>query len=306
MAYSSYRMIVHAAGSTRTAMMAGAAICVAPTLLVNAFIWGQADVIYTCFLVLFVHLAMRGHSLTAMVMFGVALSFKLQAMFMSPLILYLVLSRQLRIWHAALIPVAFGLMMLPAYLAGRSGWELIRIYLDQAETLELLAVFAPNAWFLVDLFNLVPYSTGVIIGFCTSFLAALAIALLSLRLPRGAVTILSVAAICAATMPFLLPKTHDRYFFVADILTILVALSMSRLWAVPFLFQFGSLLAYLRYFELSEYGPAFGFVPISFGVVLLWSEFAKAQRGAPYSVGSELKEWLRHPLSRPADGTRAT
>jgi Gpi18-like mannosyltransferase len=287
-------------------MMAGAAICVAPTVLVNAFVWGQADVIYTCFLVLFVQHAMRGRPSTAMVMFGVALSFKIQAMFLSPLILYLVLSRQVRIWQPALIPLAFGFMMLPAYLAGRSGWALIRIYLDQAETLQLLAVFAPNLWFLVDLLNLVSYPTGVIIGFCMSFIAALAIALLSLRLPRGAVTTLLVAVMCAATMPFLLPKMHDRYFFVADILTILIAFSMPRLWAVPFLFQIGSLLAYLRYFELSDYGPAFAFVPISFGVFLIWSEFATAQRGAASSVAGELKEWVRHSLSARTDAIRAT
>ena len=49
-------------------------------------------------------------------------------------------------------------------------------------------------------------------------------------------------------MPYLLPKMHERYFFVADIMTLTLAFVDPRLWVTVPLFQVGSLLSYLPYF----------------------------------------------------------
>ena len=57
----------------------------------NAFAWGQSDCIFTSFLALFVLCAIRRAPVAAASMFGVALAFKLQATFLLPLLLYLIL-----------------------------------------------------------------------------------------------------------------------------------------------------------------------------------------------------------------------
>ena len=74
-------------------------------------------------------------------------------------------------------------------------------------------------------------------------------------------------------MPYLLPRMHDRYFFLADILTVALAFVRPRLWVVAALFQVGSLTSYLAYFELSANAPAFAVLPITAGLILLLLSF---------------------------------
>ena len=48
-------------------------------------------------------------------------------------------------------------------------------------------------------------------------------------------------------VPFLLPGMHERYFFLADVTTVLLACYVPRLWFVPLLVQASSLLSYQPY-----------------------------------------------------------
>ena len=60
-------------------------------------------------------------------------------------------------------------------------------------------------------------------------------------------TVVTVAALFAILVPFLLPGMHERYFFLADVLTVVLAVYRPRLWFVPLLVQASSLLSYLPY-----------------------------------------------------------
>ena len=51
---------------------------------------------------------------------------------------------------------------------------------------------------------------------------------------------LLVAALSAAAMPYVLPRMHDRYFFIADLLSLAVAFVYPRYWLAAVLFQIGS------------------------------------------------------------------
>jgi hypothetical protein len=78
-------------------------------------------------------------------------------------------------------------------------------------------------------------------------------------------------------MPYLLPKMHERYFFVADITTLTLAFVIPRLWVTVPLFQVGSLLSYLPYFGLSVRAPVYAILPVTFGVGLLALEYVHGQ-----------------------------
>jgi Gpi18-like mannosyltransferase len=257
--------------------MAAAVVCVAPTPLVNAFAWGQTDCIFTSFLALFVLFAIRRAPVAAASMFGVALAFKLQATFLLPLLLYLILAKQMRVWHLVILPVIYVLMMVPAALAGRPWLELVTLYVGQYQSYSDLAIHAANPWRIVVALKLIDYSTGVVIGMAAAGLMGLAIAVGSLRLETTSRTIVFVAALSAALMPYLLPKMHDRYFFVADIMTLTLAFVDPRLWVLFPLFQVGSLLSYLPYFGLSVHAPVYALLPVTFGVSSLALEHVRAQ-----------------------------
>jgi len=56
-----------------------------------------------------------------------------------------------------------------------------------------------------------------------------------------------LALISVSLTPFVLPKMHDRYFYPADALSLIVAFYNPNLWFVPILFQLSSGLAYTVY-----------------------------------------------------------
>ena len=276
MATAVYKIVGLSSAERSSARLAAAALCVTPTVLVNAFLWGQADSIYTSFVAWFVLFAMRQSPHMALAMFGVALSFKFQTIFVSPLLLYLLLSRQVQIQHLLIVPLVYVLMMVPAALAGRPWVELLGVYAGQVQSPSPLSEIAPNPWHIIQRLNLIDYPTGLVIGLAAATLAGLAIAIGSLRLERTPSTTLLIAALCGALMPYLLPKMHERYFFVADVLTLALAFAVPRLWLPAVLFQLGSIAAYLSYFGVYP-GALYGFLPVTFAVGLLVLAYMQAR-----------------------------
>ena len=59
--------------------------------------------------------------------------------------------------------------------------------------------------------------------------------------------ILCAAVLFAVGIPFFLPHMHDRYFFAADILTLVLAFAIPWVLPVAPLTQFASLLGYHAY-----------------------------------------------------------
>jgi len=288
-------------GDRKRALLAGGVVCIAPTLLVNAFAWGQSDSVHCCFVLWFVLFACIGRPLAAVLLFGLALSFKLQTMFVSPFLLYLVLSRQVRFRHLLLIPATYLLMMVPAALAGRPWWQLLTIYYRQSEYFPDLSLFAPNPWWFAEHWHILPSVAGTAVGLAIGAAAGLGIALVALRLERSPANNLLVATLSAAVMPWVLPRMHDRYFIIADILTIALAFVWRRCWLPATLFQLGSLTSYLAYFQLSGAAPGFAALPIAAAVTLLLLMFRDQinAEGLDDWIGSSRRE-------APAHGERGT
>ena len=190
----------------------------------------------------------------------------------------------MRVWHLLLLPMIYLLLMVPAAIAGRPWLELVSIHVAHVQRFSDLAIHAPNLWSIVGGLELIDYRTGLVIGCAAAGLAGAAIAISALRLQPGPRTIVLVAALSSALMPYLLPKMHDRYFFVADIMTLTVAFVIPRLWVTVPLFQVGSLLSYLPYFGLSGWAPVYAILPVTFGVSILALEYVRAQVGSNVSI----------------------
>jgi hypothetical protein len=67
------------------------------------------------------------------------------------------------------------------------------------------------------------------------------------RLPLGRTRVLLAGSLFALLIPFLLPSMHERYFYLADILTVVMAFYRPNLWYVPVLVQTSSALSYVPY-----------------------------------------------------------
>lgn len=241
--------------------IAGTVALILPSLQVNAFAFGQCDVIFTSFLVWFVVFAERGRMILAAVMFGLAFAFKAQAMFLAPVLLYLLLAKRMR-WEVLLIPFTYVALMIPAAIAGRSWERLLTIYLYQPGVEQELSLNAPNPWWFVHSMD---YQTGVVIGLALGALTSAAIACWAWKTRPP---ILLVACISAAVLPYVLPKMTSRYFFVADVLTLALAFRNPQTWPAAVLIQIGSLLAMFSYFSGVGTAPL-AFLPMTMGVGFL-------------------------------------
>lgn len=185
------------------------------------------------------------NSVVACVFFGLAISFKLQAIFVLPVVLWLLVRRRIP-WYALLaIPAVYVLLDLPAVVAGASWSTALSVYLNQTDSYKQLTLGAANLYQLIPISGDATWLAHLGIG-----LAALVIVVfLAWSLwKKPAVTpasILVVATASAAIVPFLLPAMHDRYFYAVEILSVIAAFYLP-LWfiAVPVLIQASAIGVY--------------------------------------------------------------
>jgi Gpi18-like mannosyltransferase len=273
-----YRVVLCASADRGRAFAAACGIWVLPTLFTNAFVWGMSDSIYSAFLLWFVAFAMAGRPAAAAIAFGLALSFKAQALLLAPIFLYLLLVRRMTLLHLPLVPAVYVAMMIPAVLAGRPWIECLTVYFTQAGTYQYLRVTAPNLWQVAAYFF--SYKTGLAIGLAAAVAAGAALSLFAARLRRDATTLVLVAATTATLMPFLTPKMHERYFFPAELLVFALAFVLPRYWSAAVLIQVGTMLAYMKYMVRLDRADQWAVIPVSLGLGVLLLALLLAWREA--------------------------
>lgn len=284
------------------AMLAAIAFLLLPTVALNGAGWGQTDAIYSGLLALTVAAAVAGRLRLMMAAFGAAFAFKLPAAFLGPFVLYVVISRRVPFATWLLAPFAYGLSLVPAWLAGRSLGDLAGVYLEQADTYHWLSMKAPNPWVFVQHLELMGYGQGVLVGTACALMAGLLITGLAFRWRLEGSDLLLLAAVSAMLVPFLLPKMHDRYFFPADVLSFAYAVARPgwRPVVMAAAVQFGSLAAYASILFDIHAGPSLGAVSMSGAIllagVLLTEALARSGDERPRGPGGLMG---RPPLQRP-------
>ncbi len=267
MAWLAYRVIRLKYPDRLFPMLAASAVLFAPTVVLNSAFWGQADALYTTALVACLYFLLVRQDVWAMVMFGVSVAFKAQGVFLLPLLAALALRRELR-WWTLLLPVAVALVALvPAWAAGRSLVDLLLIYPAQAEQYRRLSMHAPS------LLSWIPYTSKVYQYFYPAGLvmAAAGVLCYCLLVYKSCAKITpalltELATVSVMLVPFLLPKMHDRYFYPADVLTILFAFYYPRYFFVPIGMSIVSFFAYQPVLFYAEPVP----IPVlALGVLVL-------------------------------------
>ncbi len=211
--------LVRASGCKDPLTAAVFVLCL-PTVIFNGPGLGQCDGLWVGGCLLALAAATEGRVIAAAGWAGLAFAFKAQAAFIAPLILVLVI--QQRQWAAlAIPPLIYLAAVVPAWAAGWPLTDLLTIYAEQARLSSPAFVGnAPNVW-------AIPASLGwsdtnalayVLAGLA---LAASLVGLGARPLDRG--TMLPAALVCAMIFPFLLPKMHERYFFLAELLAFVLA-----------------------------------------------------------------------------------
>ena len=240
------------------------AVLYLPTVFLNSAYWGQCENIFVAFSVMSFYYAMRGRPVLSMAAIALSFAFKLQAIFLFPLYLIFLYGKKIRIRHFAVFPATYLLAILPAVLLGRPFWDTLLIYVSSMNPATRgLNYNSPSLFALIQGWPHAPF-TSLQDTLSIPFLRTLGI-LLAFGLVLGVYVqvfrrrgahisgedYLLFALLFAVGVPFFLPQMHERYFYMADIFAVILALSRLRyLVAIP-LTQFASLLGYhvfLRHF----------------------------------------------------------
>lgn len=229
------------------------AMLFAPTVFLNGAYWGQSDIVYTTFLLATVYLLLTKKDFWAMACFGMALAIKLQAAWLGPFILMMMLRGRIRWWLMVLPPIVYVLVALPAVLAGRSLIEIASIYLTQAGTQSGLTYGVANLLFFPDYFftHLGWWPEGIPLLAKAAILVTAGLGLLfAWRFSRGKLedeALLIAALVSILILPQFLPHMHNRYFFAADVFTIVLAAWRPAYWPAAVMMQFNSIVTYLSF-----------------------------------------------------------
>ena len=258
-----------------------AVVLFAPTVVVNSAVWGQCDSIYAAFCLGSLYFLIKRRPWWACVFFALGLSFKLQAIFFLPvLLIVMVVNRQRRAALLALlaVPAVFALMLVPAALAGRDVSSLLSIYPNQISgggtgqagaggfgggaggggaavggvgqrgqgtgaAADSLTLNAPT------FYQWITSGSSSAWKYLGPAAAAVLVAVVGLvawlrRRPLCAAHIVILATAVVLAVPFLLPEMHERYFYLADVLTVVMAVYVRRFWPVAVVVSLCSLLSY--------------------------------------------------------------
>ncbi|MDX6236851.1 MAG: hypothetical protein QOG10_1666 [Kribbellaceae bacterium] len=220
-----------------------------PTVVLNGAMWGQADATYAALAAGGLYYLLLRRDWRACVLLGLALAFKLQIVFLFPALLLFSLRRWLR-WQALLaIPAVYLLLDVPALLLGAKPQRLLLIYAYQAHSHNQLSINAPT------IYNYAPIGPNGLLKYIAALVAGVILLGLVVFAARRRVEltptrILLISTLSALLTPYLLPAMHDRYFYLADVLTVVAAFWLPRrvsLLPVPLLVQYASLTCYLHY-----------------------------------------------------------
>ena len=235
-----------------------------PTVILNGAYWGQCDSIYTAFAVISIYLALRSRGAAAMICIAVSFAFKLQAVFIMPIFVVLLIASRVKLWHFALFPATYVVLMLPAVLAGYPLLDTVTLYFDQMGTVGSALNYNSSSIFAF-FGNAENQSLASSLGIFAAFMLMAGIFAWAFAKRRrlNDWAILGFAVILCVGIPYLLPHMHERYFFVADILTLALAVAAPEYMVLPILTQFASLLGYHAYLK-GRY-----LLPMSYGAAAL-------------------------------------
>ena len=244
-------------------LIAFAAALLLPTVVLNGAYWGQCDAIYGALVVHAAALLLEGKNKTSVALMGLAFSFKLQAVFVLPLWGVLWLAKKVKFRELWVFPLTYLIVIIPAVALGKPLSETLLVYFNQMGEYSWLTLNAPSVFqfFPYDLSG--PSGSGALHdALSAAGVAAAAVPVLILlglglrlgdRLDRQ--TCMAVAVVLAVGVPFLLPHMHERYFFLADVLTLCWACSDIRRLPAAVLVEASSGLSYVMYLRLKFNWP---------------------------------------------------
>lgn len=246
--FSAYKIVKVCSKEQYAPDFAFFAVLFLPTVVLNSSVWSQCDSIYVSLALCGLYFAFSDRPITSMIFMALSFGFKLQAAFILPICVILLIMKKYKVWHFLIFPITYVILIMPAVLLGRDFSSALTLYLDQMDSIGTAANYnAPS-------FNAI---TGINYSVVFAFIAMTAIIVIAFvfRKHLNTKTVIVLSCLMVTAIPYLLPHMHDRYFFASDVLSVILIFSLfpcsatetalSTLSAI--LQQFGSMVCYIGY-----------------------------------------------------------
>lgn len=233
-----------------------------PTVITNSGVWGQCDNFYTTFIIAALFFSLKDIEKTIwknsrfaitlktedIVMFfiGIAFSFKLQTVFVLPVLVILFLKKRWRLTPLLWVPFVYCVSIIPSVIAGRGVKDLLTIYFRQTGDFEEMTLAYPNIYDLWQNQDFATQFSLLCMIFCGMGLVLVVYYLYNHSFSINVEFLSLFTCFSVMFITYFLPHMHDRYGYIADILSIYVLLYNKKKAPIPFLLIIISMMTYAR------------------------------------------------------------
>lgn len=238
--------LLKAAGvQARSALLA----LVLPSVVINDALLGQCDALWAAACIFALAAMIRGETLRSVIWCGIAISFKALAVFIAPVIIGAMIGRRAPLWHWTVPAAVFLATLVPPWLMGWPAYDLLTVYLGQATLEPLIAGRLGNPWMLMTIFADDQARHVYWVGLSAALASGIVIGVLAKRGWRDPRLLILLGALSGTLLPFLLPKMLERYYFLGDVMTLALALTLrNRASTIAVLgVQMASILSHMTY-----------------------------------------------------------
>ena len=216
-----------------------------PVFIVNSVLWAQCDMLVMFWVLLCTYFFVKNKPSTAMFFFGIAFAFKLQPLWLAPMLVILWVNKRVDLKHFLWLPLCYFVGIIPAWIAGKPLGELLTIYISQTQAESWsLALKYGNLYYLIGETGFIAeyHSAGVWLTLGVFMIVLYYIGRKKLKITSE--FILLLGGFVGILAPFFLPQMHERYSFFAEAFLILYAVKKPQKFYLP---VFQSLTSFMGY-----------------------------------------------------------
>jgi len=225
------KMVAESTGSRKRGYLAYGVFLFLPTVILNAAVWSQCDIIYTLLILASVYYLMNNRTWTGM-----------------PFLVILWVRKKVDLKHFITIPVMYFLGILPAWIAGRPFKELIGIYAFQGgKDRWSLSIKFPNIYQIIgNNFFLDEYvKAGMLLILGILMMVMFYLAYQKVRVTREYVILMVVFFGMLTT--YFIPHMHERYLYVTDAFLLIYTLIRPKRFPLFVAASFLTVVGYAQY-----------------------------------------------------------
>ena len=267
-------------------VFASAVVIMNPVVILNSACWGQCDSIYTTFCIGAIYAIIMKKKILPFIFYGIALAFKLQAIFLLPFMFWVWLeSDDYKIYNLLISPLSMIVCCLPNILMGhRSVKDIARVYIDQTGEYPRMIMNYPSFWRLFsnsdeEVVYLILRNFAIVL---TVFILLFLLFCFGQLHEIGERDYLYIAFFVVYTCVLFLPAMHERYGFIYEILAIIIMFfDKKTIIPVAILFTL-SILTYSHFLFDNNVAANYAFIltVVNIGVYLFYLvRYFKVRRG---------------------------